>query len=346
MNIFYENINHVNKPFYKEFMASLKKLNINGSYILGKNVKKFEENFSNYLGTNYCVGVANGLDALTISLKSLQLPSNSEILVASNSYIACIISIINAGLKPVLVEPRIDNYNIDPKEIRKKITNKTKGILAVHLYGKSCDMDEILSICNKEKLYLIEDCAQSHGSTYKNKKTGTFGKYGCFSFYPTKLLGAIGDGGAIVCKKKNEINYFRKYRNYGSVKRYRNEIIGENSRLDEIQSLFLRIKLKYLDKIIKYKRGLSEVYFENLNNKFVVPLVEKHKKDSFYIFNIRHESRDRLRKYLQENNIMTDIHYPLPPYKQSALKNYFEDRYPISDEIHKTTISLPISFAH
>ena len=344
--IFYENINKSNKIFYDKFMLSLKKVNKQGSYILGHNIKKFEENFAGYLGAKYCVSVANGLDALTISLKYLRLPKNSEVLVASNSYIACVISILNAGLKPVLVEPDIETYNIDPKQIKKKITKNTKAILAVHLYGKSCEMDEIIKICKNKNLALIEDCAQSHGSTYKNKKTGTFGQMGCFSFYPTKILGALGDGGAIICKKKHESIFFKKYRNYGSIKRYRNEIIGENSRLDEVQSLFLNIKLKDLNKIIKHKRELASVYFENLNNNFILPKIERNKRDVYYIFNVRHELRDKLRKYLLKKNISTDIHYPIPPYRQNALKKYFKDKFPIADEIHSSTLSLPISFAH
>jgi len=346
MKVFYEDLNKANKAFHKSYMKGLDSLNFKGSYILGKNVNDFEKNFARYLGVNHCVGVANGLDALTISLKAIDLPKNSEVMVASNSYIACIISIINAGYKPILIEPDLETYNISATEIKKNITNKTKAILAVHLYGKSCDMDEIIKICKKKNLFLIEDCAQSHGSLYKNKMTGTFGNFGCFSFYPTKLLGGIGDGGAITCKKSSTKNYLKKFRNYGSVKRYKNEIIGQNSRLDEIQAIFLNIKLKYLNKIINHKRDLSKIYFENLNDKFIKPKIEKEKKDSFYIFNVRHHDRNKLRSYLLKNNIMTDIHYPTPPYKQKSLKKFFNKTYPISDEIHKTTLSLPISFAH
>jgi dTDP-4-amino-4,6-dideoxygalactose transaminase len=344
--MFYENLNKSNKIFYSEFISSLKKINKKGTYILGPNVNKFENNFSKFLGVNYCVSVANGLDALTMSLKSLNLPNNSEVLVASNSYIACILSILNAGLKPVLVEPDLATYNIDPNKIINKISKKTKAILAVHLYGKSCEMDKILKICKENNLYLIEDCAQSHGSKYKNVNVGSFGNFACFSFYPTKTLGALGDGGAIICKTKKDSNLLKKQRNYGSVARYKNEIIGQNSRLDEIQALFLNIKLKSLNKIISHKKKLAEVYFENLNDKFIIPKIEANKSDTYYIFNIRHEARDRLRAYLLKKNIMTDIHYPIPPFKQNALRYYFNENYPISEEIHNTTVSLPISFAH
>ena len=208
-------------------------------------------------------------------------------------------------------------------------------------------MDEILKICKKNKLFLLEDCAQSHGAKYKNKKTGLFGDFGCFSFYPTKLLGGIGDGGAIVCNRADHYDYLKKFRNYGSVKKYNNEILGENSRLDEIQALFLNIKLKYLDKIISHKRKLAKIYFENLSDKYILPKLEKEKKDVFHIFNIRYKDRDRLKRYLEENKILTDIHYPIPPYRQKAVSKYFErEKFPISDEIHNTTLSLPISFAH
>ncbi len=346
MKIFYEDLNKANKIFYKSYIKALESLNRKGNYILGKNVNEFEMNFAKYLGANHCVGVANGLDALTISLKAINLPKNSEVMVASNSYIACIISIVNAGYKPVLIEPDLETYNINPEEIKKNITKKTKAILAVHLYGKSCNMGEITKICKQKKLFLIEDCAQSHGSLYKNKMTGTFGNFGCFSFYPTKLLGGIGDGGAIVCKKNFTKNYLKKFRNYGSIKRYKNEIIGQNSRLDEIQALFLNLKLKHLNKIINHKRNLAKIYFENLNDKFIKPKLEKTKKDSFYIFNVRHGDRNKLRSYLLKNNIMTDIHYPTPPYAQESLKKLFSKNYPISDKIHETTLSLPISFAH
>jgi len=344
--MFYENLNKSNNIFFNNFIKSLKKLNKQGSYILGKNLSKFEFNFAEYLNAGYCVGVGNGLDALTMSLKSLNLPKYSEVLVASNSYVACILSILNAGLKPILVEPDLETYNIDPNQIKKKISKKTRAILAVHLYGKSCEMDEIINICKKNNLYLLEDCAQSHGSKYKNKNTGTFGDFGCFSFYPTKILGGIGDGGAITCKKKKYRDYFLKVRNYGSITRYKNEIIGQNSRLDEIQALFLDIKLKSLNKIIDHKKKLAEIYFENLNENFILPKIESHKSDTFYIFNVRHEKRNRLKKYLASKNITTDVHYPIPPFSQIALKSKFNENYPISEEIHKTTISLPISFAH
>ena len=345
--IFYENLNKTNSEFYDEYINSLKKFKDEGSYILGDNLINFEKNFSKYIGARYCAGVANGLDALIISLKSLNLPKNSEVIVAANTYIASILAILNADLKPILVEPCIDTYNIDPIEIKKKITKNTKAIIAVHLYGKCCDMTAIGKICKKNNLFLIEDCAQSHGATFKNKSAGTFGNFACFSFYPTKLLGCLGDGGAVISKNKKDDLLIKKYRNYGSIKRYKNEIIGMNSRLDEIQAVFLNKKLKYLNKIIAHKKKLANVYFENIKNEFILPQIHNDYSDVYYVFNIRHEKRDRLRYFLKKNGIFTDIHYPTPPYKQKALKELFENKkFPISDKIHNTTLSLPISYSH
>jgi dTDP-4-amino-4,6-dideoxygalactose transaminase len=206
-------------------------------------------------------------------------------------------------------------------------------------------MGPIIKICKENKLYLIEDCAQAHGAKYKNKYVGTFGDFGCFSFYPTKNLGCLGDGGAIVSRtKRNDIN-IKMLRNYGSLKRYKNEIIGFNSRLDEFQAAFLKIKLKYLDKINKHKRELASIYNKNLNNRFIKPVIQKDFYDVFYVYNVRYQKRDQLQKFLKSKKIITDIHYSLPPYKQNAIKALFQNqKFPISDEIHKTTLSLPISF--
>ena len=343
----YENLKKSNQKFFLEYEKSFSKILKSGWYILGKQVQKFEENFSKYLNIKNCVGVANGLDALTIAIQSLNLPKESEILVPSNTYVATVLAIINNGHKPVLVEPKLDTYNIDPKEIEKKITSKTKAILIVHLYGKPCEMDEILRICKKNHLFLLEDCAQSHGATYKNQMTGTFGDFGCFSFYPTKNLGAIGDAGALVCHNDEFYQKVKKIRNYGSGKKYYNEEMGCNSRLDEIQAGFLNIKLKFLDKFTSHKRKLANIYLENLNNKFILPKVEKNYFDVYHIFNIRHEKRDELKEFLLKKGIKTEIHYPIPPHKQEALKSFFKgEKFPIAEEIHKTTLSLPIAYFH
>jgi dTDP-4-amino-4,6-dideoxygalactose transaminase len=341
----YENLKKTNNFFFKKFEIEYKKFSLNGKYILSKEVLNFEKKFSSFLKAPFCSGVANGLDALILSLESLKLPKNSEVIVPANTYYATILAVLRSGLKPVLVEPDYYTCNINYKEIVKKITKKTKVILAVHLYGKACEMGPIIKICKENKLYLIEDCAQAHGAKYKNKYVGTFGDFGCFSFYPTKNLGCLGDGGAIVSRtKRNDIN-IKMLRNYGSLKRYKNEIIGFNSRLDEFQAAFLKIKLKYLDKINKHKRDLASIYNKNLNNRFIKPVIQKDFYDVFYVYNVRYQKRDQLQKFLKSKKIITDIHYSLPPYKQNAIKALFQNqKFPISDEIHKTTLSLPISF--
>jgi len=342
----YENLGKLNALFFKEYEKSFKEILESGWYILGRSVETFEQEFAEYLGAHYAVGVANGLDALTIALKACEFEAGSEIIVPSNTYIATILAIVHAGLKPVLVEPDIQTYNIDPNLIKNAITSKTKAIMVVHLYGKSCDMDPITALCQAYDLKLIEDCAQSHGSTYKNQKTGTFGDYGCFSFYPTKNLGALGDGGAIICKDEATFQKIKALRNYGSRIKYYNELVGYNSRLDEMQAAFLSIKLKKLDAITLHKKKLADLYFENIDDRFIKPLRQNDYSDVFHIFNIRHEQRDTLKDYLLEKGIKTEIHYPVPPNKQKAMNGILEGTYPISEKIHETTLSLPISYFH
>ena len=344
--IFFEDLAKSNFFFTKKFKKNYSIFIKNGRYILSDFVDKFEKNFAIYNNSKFCVGVGNGLDALTISLKSLNLKKDAEVLVAANSYIASVMSIVNANLKPILVEPNIQTYNIDIFEIEKKITKKTKAIMAVNMYGKSCDLINIKTICKRYNLYLIEDCAQSHGASINNKKSGTFGDLGCFSFYPTKNLGSLGDAGAIICNNKKLYSKIRKIRNYGSERKYYNKIQGVNSRIDELQAAFLDIKLKYLDKINNHKIRLANLYDNYLKNDFIKPVKEYGFKDVYHIYNIRHIKRDILKKFLEKKNIFTDIHYPIPPYKQKCFKGFFRSNFPISDEIHRTTLSLPISFAH
>lgn len=343
----YENLAKTNKPFFDEFLSSFKKVMESGWYILGVNVLEFENKFAEYLGVKHCIGVANCLDALHLSLKIFNFPPHSEIIVPSNTYIATILSIINAGLKPILVEPDIKTYNIDPELIESAITDKTKAIMVVHLYGKPCDMEPIVNICKKYNLRLIEDCAQSHGATYKGKMTGTFGDTGCFSFYPTKNLGCLGDGGAVVTNDDEIADKIRTIRNYGSKVKYYNEIVGYNSRLDELQAAFLTVKLKYLDHINNHKRKLANIYDKELDDRFIKPVRIDGFYDVFHIYNIRVKNRNYLKEYLLEKGIKTDIHYPVSPNKQKAM-NGIIDHYncPISEEIHSTTLSLPIAYFH
>ncbi|MFA4922672.1 MAG: DegT/DnrJ/EryC1/StrS family aminotransferase [Ignavibacteriaceae bacterium] len=343
----YENLGELNKPFFEEYKISFEKTLNSGWYILGKNVKRFEEEFSAYHQSKYCIGVASGLDALILSLKAFNFEKDSEVIVPSNTYIATILSIIHCGLKPILVEPNLKTYNIDPQKIEEKISSKTKAIMIVHLYGKPCDMSPILALKEKYHLALIEDCAQSHGAKYFGKLTGTFGEFGAFSFYPTKNLGALGDAGAVLTDDTALAQSIKRLRNYGSDVKYYNEIVGYNSRLQEMQAGFLSIKLKHLDEINAHKQKLAKIYFDNLKEDYIKPVVEENVFDVFHIFNIRHAKRDGLKDYLLKNEIKTEIHYPVPPHKQKAMKGIItEKHFPISEEIHATALSLPISFYH
>jgi dTDP-4-amino-4,6-dideoxygalactose transaminase len=282
-----------------------------------------------------------------LSLKAFDFKSGSEVIVPSNTHIATIISIIQAGLHPVLVEPDISTYNIDPRKIKGAITSKTVAIMVVHLYGKCCEMDTILSICAEHELKLIEDVAQAHGAMFKGRKAGSFGDFGAFSFYPTKNLGALGDAGCLNTDDEALYDRIKTLRNYGSKVKYVNEVIGYNSRLDELQAAFLKVKLKKLDDINSHKRMLAKIYLENLKTDYIKPVVQQDYFDVYHIFNIRHPQRDKVREHLLKNEIKTEIHYPIAPHKQQAMKGILDEgEFPISEEIHNSTLSLPISYFH
>ncbi len=342
----YEDLGKLNQPFFKEFEEDFRDSLQSGWYILGDKVKHFEQAFADYCGAKYCVGLASGLDALILALNVLQLQKGAEVLVASNTYIATALAVINAGFKPVLVEPDLATYNIDPEKIEEKINPQTKAIMLTHLYGKVCQMDKIEAICKKHQLHLIEDCAQAHGAKFRGKQAGTFG-LGAFSFYPTKNLGALGDAGALTLSTEKDAKLVKSLRNYGSAQKYHNDHIGFNSRLDEIQAGFLSIKLKYLDQIIEHKRLLAQLYHNHLKEDFIKPRIHPDEFDVFHIFNIRHPKRDELKRYLLDHGIGTEIHYPIAPHQQKGYQSIFKgENYPISEEIHETTLSLPISYSH
>jgi len=312
---------------------------------LGKEVESFETEFASYHGLPHCVGLASGLDAITLSLQAAGLPQGSEVIVPSNTYIATILSVLQAGLKPVLVEPDISTYNIDPARIAEALTDRTKAVLVVHLYGKLCEMDPIGKLCRDNDLLLFEDCAQSHGARYKGRMSGTFGNAAAYSFYPTKNLGAMGDAGAVVTRDDALGETVRSLRNYGSKQKYHNDRVGVNSRLDEIQAAILRVKLRHLATITEHKRRLAAIYHDELTDAVVKPVVHPDFDDVYHIYSIRHERRDELRAFLAERDIKTEIHYPIPPHHQKAMRGILSGSYPVSEEIHKTTLSLPISFA-
>ena len=339
----YENLKRTNMSFEKEFKDSFFKFLDSGYYVLGDQVKRFEDNFAKYNNSKFCVGVNSGLDALILAIDVLGLEKNSEIIVPSNTYIATILAIVRLGFKAVLVEPDIKTYNIDSQKIEEKINKNTKVIIAVHLYGKSANMDDIAYLAKKYNLFIIEDCAQAHGASFKAKKVGSFG-IGAFSFYPTKNLGALGDGGAIVLDDEDLYLKLKALRNYGSSKKYYNDYIAYNSRLDELQAGFLDIKLKKLNDINERKRKIAEIYLRNIDDRFIKPLVDKDYYDVFHIFAIRTKKRDKLKKYLLDNGIQTEIHYPLAPHKQMAMKGIINENFPISQEIHDTILSLPIAY--
>jgi dTDP-4-amino-4,6-dideoxygalactose transaminase len=342
----YENLGALNAPFKKELEEAFGRVLQSGWFILGNHVSRFEHEFAAYIQSPYCIGVASGLDAITLALQSFQFPKGSEIIVPSNTYIATILSVLQCGHQPVLAEPYPDTYNISAEEIENCITSETRAVIAVHLYGKPCRMDKITELCRRHDLKLIEDCAQSHGATFKGKATGTFGHFGAFSFYPTKNLGALGDAGAVTCPTVEQADTIRMLRNYGSEKKYYNDLIGVNSRLDEMQAAFLSVKLKRLDEINNHKRKLAALYQKELKDDFIKPKVEADAHDVFHIYPIRHPQRDKLREYLLKNHIKTEVHYPVPPHQQKAMNGILKGRYPVSEEIHRTILSLPVSFIH
>jgi dTDP-4-amino-4,6-dideoxygalactose transaminase len=343
----YENLANSNGPFFDEFTRAFESVLRKGRYILGENVGLFEAAFAEYVKCTEMVGVGCGFDAIRLALEALDLPEHSEIILPSNAYMATALAAIHSSLKPVLVEPDPRTYNIDPSKIEERITPRTSAILLVHLYGKCANMDPILQICEKHGLKLVEDCAQAHGASYRGRNAGAFGDTAAFSFYPTKNLGALGDGGAVATDDPELARRVRSLRNYGSDRKNYYELRGFNSRLDEVQAAFLRIKLKYLDRINDHKRTLARIYLEGLNDDFIKPVVEEGYSDVFHIFAIRHEKRDELKEYLMKNGVLTEIHYPVPAYRQENLKGMLgSGSYPISDEIHNTVLSLPIAFFH
>lgn len=344
----YEDLKEFNKPFLDEIKSRVIDVVESGWYVLGKNIKQFEQEFESFHEQGHCVGVASGLDALVLGLQALNLPTGSEVLVPSNTYIATILAILKNDLKPVLVEPHLDTYNISVEEMAKAVTSKTKAIVLVHLYGKACEMDKILEFANIHGLRIVEDCAQAHGACFDGQKVGTFGDVGAFSFYPTKNLGAFGDGGAVLCRDESIANKIKALRNYGSEKKYYNKYVGQNSRLDEIQAAILSVKLKHLHLVTEHKRKLANIYFKDIKQGFILPERNERYFDVYHIFNIRHPRRNDLKKYLEENGVMTEVHYPVAPIHQEAMHGVFDDnvKSPIAVDIHETTLSLPISYAH
>lgn len=315
-----------------------------GWYILGNEVKEFEKEFASYVEAKYCVGLASGLDALWMAFRILDIGEDDEVIVQGNTYIASVMGITMNGATPIFVEPD-EYYNINISQIEEKITNKTKAILVVHLYGQASKMDEIMNIADKYKLKVVEDCAQSHGAKYNGKTTGTFGDIGCFSFYPSKNLGCFGDGGAIVTDNEELAEKFRVYRNYGSEKRYHNMVVGTNSRLDEIQAGLLRVKLKYLQEYNDERTMLCNRYLSKIKNPLIyLPKIQIGAATVWHQFVVRTKYRDQLISFLQDRQILTLVHYPIPPHLSQAYQylSIGEGKLPITEEYAKEVLSIPL----
>lgn len=342
----YESLARTNQAWMAELESAASKVIRSGWYVLGSEVAAFEAEFAAYVGRRHCIGVANGLDALILAIEALNLPKRSDILVASNTYIATILAILRAGHCPVLVEPVLDTFNMDPALLDQAMTSETRAVCVTHLFGKPCRMEAITAFTQKHDLRLIEDCAQSHGATLAGAMTGTFGDAGCFSFYPTKNLGALGDAGAVVTNDDALADRLRHLRNYGSKLKYVNEYLGVNSRLDEMQAAMLRVKLRHLDDLIKHKRMLADIYFKRLPSWISLPIRQDDEFEVFHIFAIRCPQRDALRQYLLEQGIKTEIHYPIPPHRQHAMAGVLSGSYPVAEVLHATELSLPISMGH
>ena len=316
-------------------------------YIGGKEDAAFEKAFAGYCGLKYCIGVGNGLDALMLSLKALNIGEGDEVIIPSNTYIATALAVTYVGARPVLVEPKIETFNINPTLIEAAINEHTRAIIPVHLYGQACDMDPIMEIARKNGLKVIEDCAQAHGATYKGRRVGTFGDVAGFSFYPGKNLGALGDAGAVVTNDEELAEKVMALSNYVSDYKYHHIYKGNNSRLDELQAAFLNVKILHLDRMNEERRHIANRYLTKIRNQSIIlPKVEKNRLPVWHIFAIRCKERDNLEKHLNKLGISTNKHYPIPMHLQECYKDlgFEEGDFPIAEEISRTEISLPMYY--
>lgn len=342
-------LHKINARFEIQFQKEFQNFLNSGQYVLSERLLQFENNFATYCGSKYCLGISNGLDALTLILKGYQalgrLKKGDDVIVPANTYIASILAIINTGLKPVLVEPNPDTFNSSISEIEKHITKNTRAIMAVHLYGQLAKMDSINGLAKKHNLLVIEDAAQAHGAQNEiGKKAGNLSNAAAFSFYPAKNLGALGDAGAITTNDIQLYEVVRNLRNYGSEKKYVYELLGVNNRMDELQAVFLDIKLKQLDKDNEKRRSIAIRYLnEVINPKIKLPYYDNSKNHVFHLFVVRVRKRDSFINYMERYGIQTLIHYPIPPHKQKALSKFISLELPITESIHATVVSLPLS---
>ena len=347
MTVPFLSLKEVTEKYLEEIHDALSRVADSGWYLLGEENAKFEEDYAKYIGTKYCVGIANGLDALIWILRSYielgRLKKGDRIIVPANTYIATIIAITENGLVPVLVEPKFDTLELDEDIIESKITEKTKGIMLVHLYGRCAYTKKIEEICRKNGLYLFEDNAQAHGCRFNGKKTGSLGDAAAHSFYPGKNLGAFGDAGAVTTNDKEVADCIRSLANYGSSKKYVFDYIGRNSRLDEIQEEVLGVKLKYLEKDNERRKEVASRYIDGIKNpKIRLPLTMKKEENAFHLFPVFSDERDSFQKYLADNGIGTVIHYPIPPHKQKCYSEWNRLSLPVTEKIAAQELSLPI----
>ena len=343
-------IKKCNQPYRDELIGAFTEVLDSNSYILGPKVEKFESEFAKYIGVKEVIGTGNCLDALNLIIRGYKelgvFKDGDEIIVPANTYIASILGVSANNLKPVLVEPDIKTYNLDVKKIEEKISAKTKAILTVHLYGKICFSEEMKRLADKHSLKIIEDCAQSAGAEFKNKKAGSLGDVAGFSFYPSKTLGALGDAGAVTTSDSKLAEVIRAMRNYGSHQKYYNKYKGINSRLDEVQAACLLVKLKYLDQENETRRKLARIYLENIKNaQLILPEDNSDLEHVWHLFAVRTERRDEFINYLSKKGIETVIHYPLPFHKQEAYQEWNHLKLPLTEEIHQTVVSLPLNIA-
>lgn len=344
MNIPFLDIKKVNKPYEKEFIKCMEKIISKGIYISGDEVIKFEKSFAEFIGTDYCIACANGLNALELILTSYEFKKGDEIIVPANTYYATVLAIINCGLLPILVEPEILTYNINPDLIEEKITDKTKAILVVHLYGLVTDMQKIYQLSDKYKLKIIEDAAQAHGAIYQNIKAGNLGNAAAFSFYPTKNLGALGDAGAITTNDLIIYEKIKKKINYGFSKQYVAEVVGTNSRMDELQAAILSYKLKYLTEANNFRKKVAFYYNKNISNNYLeTHLTEFNQNHVWHLYVIRTQFRELFIEYMNKNGIEVSIHYPIPVHKQKSLPLLNHLNFPVTEKIHQEIVSIPLN---
>lgn len=348
MKIPFLSLKDVTNKNHDEIMAAVDRVTESGWYLQGKENEVFEKNYADYIGAKHCIGVANGLDALIWILKAYIemgiMKEGDEVIVPANTYIASIIAITENGLVPVLVEPNLETYQIDDSLIEAHITERTKAIMIVHLYGRCAYTDAIGRLCEKYNLKLIEDNAQAHGCMFAGKRTGNLGDAAGHSFYPGKNLGALGDGGAVTTNDDELAKVIRALANYGSSKKYVFDYIGRNSRLDEIQAAVLDVKLKYLDQDNQRRKDVAKRYLNGIkNDKIILPLQDENTDNVYHIFPVRVQNRTEFQNYLTENGIQTVIHYPIPPHKQKAYAEWNDRSYPITEKIHEEELSLPMS---